>query len=391
MNRSLFSSRLPSRLTPNALSEAVGSARAEGRSFLDLTETNPTAVGLDYSSELLRPLADPRGLRYEPDPLGLPLAREAVAASFDAAVQVNPSHIVLTASTSEAYAFLFRLLCNPGDEVLIPQPSYPLFDLLTRLDAVQAVPYRLDPAAEWRIDRESVTRGLSTRTRAMLLVSPNNPTGSMLRAADRDWLVELASERKMALIADEVFADFPLTPPPDAVSLAGADRTLVFVLGGLSKSVGLPQLKLAWIAASGPAPALDEALARLTVIADTYLSVSTPVQLSAASLLDAGRTVRQAIRARLAQNLNTLRDVVRAHPFLTLIEPAGGWSAVLRVPAILPEEELVVRLLTGAGVLVHPGYFFDFDREAFLVMSLLPDPNAFRRGCERIGQTLEAF
>jgi aspartate/methionine/tyrosine aminotransferase len=380
----MFSSRLPARLAPNAVSLAVDARRRAGAPLLDLTETNPTAVGLSSQPDILSSLADPRAVRYEPAPLGLRAAREAVAGSYRRpGVDIDPGRVVLAASTSEAYAWLFKCLCDPGDEILIPRPSYPLFDLLSTLEGVVARPYRLDDHGVWSIDRDSVEATLSRRTRALLVVTPNNPTGSMLRAADRDWLATLCAARDLAIISDEVFADFPLTPRPDACSLVGEARALTFVLGGLSKSAGLPQVKLAWMLADGPAPLVDDALARLEVIADTFLSVSTPVQIAAPRLIAGGGVVRDAIRARVTGNLATLRAGVRAHPAVTLREPEGGWSAVLEVPALGDEDALVLRLI-DAGVLVHPGYFFDFPAEAFLVVSLLPDPGVFAEAIARL-------
>jgi aspartate/methionine/tyrosine aminotransferase len=380
----MFSSRLPAQLAANALSDAVERARAAGVAFRDLTETNPTAVGLPYP-DLSDVFASPAIASYRPSALGDRAAREAVAETYrEHGIAVSAEHCVLTASTSEAYSFLFKLLGEPGDEVLVPQPSYPLFDLLTRLDALVPMPYRLDPAGAWCLDRASIERALSPRTRAVLVVSPNNPTGSMLHSDDRDWLVGLASRHRLAIVADEVFADYPLAPRRDATTMAGESRALTFTLGGLSKSAGLPQMKLAWIAVSGPDEDVAGALARLEIIADTYLSVSTPVQVAARALLTAGREIRASIAARLARNLSALRDLVRARPALTLVEPEGGWSAVVRVPAILSEEALVLRLFAEQHVLVHPGYFFDFADEAYVVLSLLPAPAVFDDGIARL-------
>jgi aspartate/methionine/tyrosine aminotransferase len=281
---------------------------------------------------------------------------------------------------------LFKLLCDAGDEVLVPSPSYPLFELLTGLESVRAVTYRLDPHGGWCLDRRSVEAGLTTRTRAILIVSPNNPTGSVLHDDDREWLVALASERRVAIIADEVFAAYPLRLQRSSQSLTGEPRALTFTLGGLSKSAGLPQVKLGWMVLGGPEPRVAEARVRLEIIADTYLSVSTPVQVAASRLIEAGAIVRAQILARVRGNLDSLRDAVASEPALTLNEPEAGWSAVIRVPAIVPEDVLVLRLLREAAVLVHPGYFFDFDEEAFLVVSLLPPPSAFVEGIARIAR-----
>jgi len=374
----MFSSRLPEIIAPNAMSRAIAELRDADVSLLDLTETNPTRVGLPVAAEVLQPLADARAHIYRPSPRGLELARAAVASDYARrGVDVPADRIVLVASTSEAYAILFKLLCDPGDEVLVPQPSYPLFELLTRLDGVVAQPYRLDYHGRWSIDRDSLERALTTRTRAVLVVSPNNPTGSWLHRADRDWLVDRLAARGLACIADEVFADFPLTVRPDHCSIAGVSGALTFALGGLSKSIGMPQVKLAWIAVSGPPHDVDAALDRLELINDTYLSASTPVQVAAATLLEEGASMRRGIATRLATNLDVLRTKIHAFPSVTLREPEGGWSAVIEVPAIGPEETLVLDLLRRQHVIVHPGYFFDFDREAFLVVSLLPEPHVF--------------
>jgi hypothetical protein len=375
----MFSSRLPPSLAENAVSRAVAAA---GGRLLDLTETNPTVVGLPYPRDLASRLAVTDAVPYVPAPTGLRSSRAAVAQSLSPRA-VDPDQLVLTASTSDAYGLLFKLLADPGDAVLVPQPSYPLFELLTRLDGVRAVPYQLEWHGQWSIDRASLTAALTSSTRAVLVVSPNNPTGSMLRSADRDWLVDLAGRRALALIADEVFADYRLAPRPDATSFLGEDRALTFVLGGLSKSAGLPQMKLAWIAVSGPAPTVSAALTRLAVIADTYLSVATPVQLAASGLIEAGRGIRRAIQTRLDENLATLVRTLRPWPSLALLVPEGGWSAVVRVPAILSEEALVLRLIEQAAVRVHPGYFFDFPSEAFVVLSLLPSPDVFAEGLRR--------
>jgi alanine-synthesizing transaminase len=381
----MFSSRLPAALAPNAISRTTARLQAERVSLLDLTETNPTAVSLMYPADVLAPLADSRARHYDPAPLGLPSAREAVAREYQLrGVVVDPASIVLTASTSEAYGLLFKLLCNPGDEVLVPQPSYPLFESLTALEAVVARPYRLEYHGAWSLDRDSVERAITPRTRAVLVVSPNNPTGSLLRADDRDWLAACCARANLALIADEVFSEYVLSPVSDAVSFAGEDRVLTFVLGGLSKSAGLPQVKLGWMLVSGPRDAVPEALTRLEIICDTYLSVSTPVQLAAPQLIAAGRGIRARIQERISANLACVTGLCDAESAASVLMPDGGWSVVLRVPATEPEEALVLRLLRDAHVLVHPGYFFDFDEEAYLVASLLPEPDRFREAMTRV-------
>jgi alanine-synthesizing transaminase len=377
----VFSSRLPS-LSPNALARAIERVRARGTPLIDLTISNPTSAELAYPQDVLSALADPRGLRYEPDARGLTSAREAIARAIGASV--DRDRLLLTASTSEAYALLFKLLCNPGESVLVPQPSYPLFDLLTGLEGVTPRPYRLEYHGVWSIDRDSVTRALLPDVRAILVVSPNNPTGAFVRAADRDWLAALAADRNLAIISDEVFAEYPLRKRPDASSFMNESRALTFALGGLSKSAGLPQVKLGWIVASGPDAEVRQALERLEVIADMYLSVSTPVQIAAPALLAAGSSMRAAIQTRLTQNLAALQSRCERWPGIDVLEPEGGWTAVMRVPATTSEEALVIRLLEEAGVLVHPGYFFDFPQEAFLAVSLLTPSAAFDAGIDRV-------
>ncbi len=381
----MFSSRLPASLSENAFTRALSRLRAAGAPLIDLTISNPTSAGIPYPPDLLAPLADARGSQYAPEALGLLSARQAIAeACSSPGAPVPPGRVVLTASTSEAYALLFKLLCDPGDAVLVPQPSYPLFELLTRLEGVAPRPYRLEYHGVWSIDRASVERALTPETRAMLVVSPNNPTGSFVRAADRDWLAGLARERGMAIVSDEVFADYPLGARPDATTFRGESRALTFVLGGLSKSAGLPQVKLGWMVASGPDALVSAAIDRLEVMCDTYLSVSTPVQMAAPALLEAGTRVREAIQARLHRNLAALRAALARDAAIALLEPEAGWSAVLRVPATIAEEALVLRLLEDAHVIAHPGYFFDFPAEAYLVVSLLTPPAAFDAALDRL-------
>lgn len=381
----MISSRLPGDLSANATARLVSALAAEGVPIVDLTESNPTRAAIDYPADLLAPLADPRALRYEPHPLGLLSAREAVAADFfRRGLHVPPDRIGLTASTSEAYALLFKLFCNPGDAVLVPRPSYPLFEHLTRLEGVIAVPYDLEYHGAWRIDVEGLVRALTPRTRALLVVSPNNPTGSFLHSDDLVELSGLCATHRLALVGDEVFADYPLDAAPAAVSVLAQQEVLTCSLGGLSKSVGLPQAKLGWIGFAGPGDILTDVLNAYEVIADAYLSVSMPVQVAAPSLLDTGAAVRSAIGARVAANLAALRAEAALHPAVTVLTCEGGWSAVLRLPAVRSEESLVLELLTEDRVLVHPGYFFDFAHEAFVVVSLLVHPDLFARGVARL-------
>ena len=372
-------------LSINATTRTVDALRRRGIDVLDLTVSNPTTVGLDYPVDLLAPLASAEGLRYDPQPMGMWSAREAVAADFARrGLRIPPERIALTASTSEAYAWLFKLLCDPGDAVLVPQPSYPLFEHLTMLESVTARPYRLDHHAGWRIDWEGLIAAVDERTRAVLVVSPNNPTGSFLHMDDLRRLDELCAARHLMLIGDEVFADFSLAASPHACSVMHARDAVVCSLGGLSKTVGLPQIKLGWIGFGGPSSKLEELMPAYELVADTFLSVSTPAQVALPHLLGRGAAVRAQIQARLARNLQHLREAVGTTPEITLLHVEGGWSATLQVPTYRSEEALVIELLTADHVLVHPGYFFDFERESFVVVSLLVEPELFDRGVARV-------
>jgi hypothetical protein len=396
----VFSSRLPWNRSENALAVLERARRAAGGDLIDLTESNPTRAGLPYPDDEIRAaLAAPGVTSYEPSPRGLAAARAAVAASYaELGATIPPERILLTASSSEAYAFLFKLLCNPGDAVLIPEPSYPLFDYLARLEGVTPIAYRLAFDGVWHVDVATVEQALAAggpRPRALITVNPNNPTGSFIKRAELEPLARACAAADLAVISDEVFAAYPADDdraraPVLAAEPALTERALTFSLGGLSKGCGLPQLKLGWIAAAGPPARAEAALARLELIADTYLSVGTPVQLAAPRLLDLGRGVRAAIAARVAGNRAHLRAALPAASPCTLLPSEGGWSAILRVPATRSDEDWAAALLSGDGVLVHPGYFFDMRGGAFLVLSLLPHPDAFREGVRRLVARLHA-
>jgi alanine-synthesizing transaminase len=380
----MLSRRLPPHADTNALSRAIAERCAAGRSILDLTESNPTRAGFRYPPDLLRPLSSEASLRYEPHPCGLPSAREAVARDHARrGVAIDPGHIVLTASTSEAYTWLFKLLCDPGDAVVVPRPSYPLFEHLTALEGVRAAPFSLEYHGRWEIDFATL-KDAPSGTRALVIVSPNNPTGSYVNAREVEQLFALCRDRGWVLIADEVFADYPLEIDAPLTDLAAHADVLAFSLGGLSKTVGLPQLKLAWLVAGGPPEACARALAGLELIADSFLSVSTPVQIAAPSLLECGAAIRSQIHQRVRDNLAMLRDAASSFPACDVFKIEGGWSAVVRVPATRAEDQLVLGLLDAEGIVVHPGYFFDFPREAFLVMSLLPQTEILREGVLRV-------
>ena len=379
------SSRLPGSLEPNAVARAVAAKRRRGAPIVDLTATNPTGAGFDYPADLLAPLADPRALEYDPQPLGLWSARAAVASDVRRrGIVISADRVALTSSTSEAYALLFKLLCAAGDQVLVPHPSYPLFEHLTRLECVDAVPYALEYHGSWRIDIDSVRRVVSERVRAILIVSPNNPTGSLLHRDDLAMLGEIAVTHKVPLIGDEVFADYRLDGSPAATHVLANGDVPAFSLGGLSKSAGLPQLKMGWIGFGGPSDQVDATLAAYEIIADTYLSVSTPIQAAAAEVIESGAAVRAQIMARIKRNLESLRSQASAFPAINVLPVEGGWSAVMQVPAVGSEEALILDLLEKDDVLVHPGYFFDFPREAFIVVSLLVEPPVFDRAMARV-------
>jgi len=384
----MFSSRVPADRRANAFSAALARARGRGP-LLDLTLTNPTRAGIEYPSDLLVPLSDPRGLRYEPAAFGAADAREAIAETYaQRGLSIGADRIALTASTSEAYSLLFKLLCEPGgSRVLTPAPSYPLFDHLTSLDGVEQAHYTLDFHGEWAIDPHSLDAAWTPATRAVLAVTPNNPTGSILRDGDADELVTRAAARRAALILDEVFVDYPLAGPlPEARALI-EPPALTFRLGGLSKTIGLPQLKLGWIAVQGPDALAAEAMDRLDLICDTYLSVGTPVQLAARCLLERGRVVRQQILERVRHNYRALAATIGGGA--SVLPADAGWSGVVRLPATLSDETVALDLLDRDAVVVHPGYFFDFRHEA-LVVSLLPAAEPFARGVQLLQERLNA-
>ncbi|MGE5646119.1 MAG: pyridoxal phosphate-dependent aminotransferase [Acidobacteriota bacterium] len=378
----MFSSRLDWDLRPNRISAAVEAKRRAGAPVLDLTESNPTHAGLGYpAGKILSALSDGRSLSYDPAPAGLARAREAVAGYYAARGDaIDPSRILLTASTSEAYANVFKLLCDPGDEVLVPRPSYPLFEFLARLESVRVVQYPLAYHGSWRIDFEALEAAVTPRTRAVVLVNPNNPTGSFLKPDELPRLVALCASRGLAIVSDEVFSDYGFAAC-GVRTLTGVADALTFCFSGLSKIAALPQMKLGWIVTGGPGA--GRAFERLELIADTYLSVAAPVQHGAARLLAAGASVRGQILARARGNLEALRAAAVGSA-LSVLDVEGGWYATVRVPRTRSEEEWTLQLLDADDVLVQPGFFYDFESEAFLVLSLLTEPGVFREGLRRI-------
>jgi aspartate/methionine/tyrosine aminotransferase len=381
----MFSRRVPGDHAPNELTRLLQRKRLAGASILDLTETNPTRVGLSALGPAeLQPLADPRGGLYEPDPLGMAEAREAVARYYAGrGLEQPPGDIVLLASTSEAYAHLFRLLCDPGDEIVAPRPSYPLFEPLAALEGVRVESYDLRYDGRWGLDRDSLDAALSPRTRAVLVVQPNNPTGSCLSPAEAAHVESLCADRGIALISDEVFGDFPWPPAPGGPlpSLLGERRALTFVLGGISKLCGLPQMKLGWIAVAGPDRERLPALRGLEWIADLVLSVSTPAQLALPRFLDARHGFHERVRERLGRNLARLRGLGNERAGFGVLCGEGGWSAVLATSAASGDPALAA--LMERDVLVHPGHFYDMD-DSLMVVSLLPEPAIFGEAVERL-------
>jgi alanine-synthesizing transaminase len=374
----MFSSRLRHAAGRNRLAVALEWRRAAGLPIVDLTLSNPTCASLAYPNGLLAPMVYDRSLRYEPEPLGLLSARQAVSDDFARrGLPVPAGRIVLTASTSEAYSLLFKLLCDPGDAVLAPRPSYPLVEHLTDLDGVTLEHYRLEFHGRWELDLQDLReKAGAPRMRAIIMISPNNPTGSVVTDVELVATAAIARDHDLALISDEVFTDYPLSDTQPASALR-QQTALTFTLGGLSKSIGLPQVKLGWIAVGGPAELVADALERLEIICDAYLSVSTPVQIAAPDLLNAGAAIRTQIQERVRGNWAQLAALASANPACAVLPAEAGWYAVVQVPAIASEDTIVLDLLERAGVLVHPGYFFDFEREAFLVISLLPEPPGF--------------
>ncbi len=385
----MFSRRTPADFAENAIARAL---RARTRPYIDLTETNPTAVGLSPSEEeILGALRSSGVAEYRPAARGLLSAREAVCEEYArGGVTLDPERVFLTASTSEAYGFLFKLLCDPGDEVLVPEPSYPLFDHLTDLEGVRRRPYRIGRASgRWAIDSASVAEGLEGGARALLLVNPNNPTGTYVKTGDLEPLLPALDPAAHAVISDEVFFEFGLSETAEArLGVAAADaRVLTFSLGGLSKSCALPQMKLAWIVVGGPDEAVACCTERLELIADTYLSAGTPVQLALPELLRVGRPAAERIRERLRQNVGAAAEVFptgEADRGIRPLFPEGGWSLPLELPPGMDEEAVVLGLLETEDVLTSPGWFFEFGERPHLVVSLIVPPAQFRDAMFRI-------
>jgi alanine-synthesizing transaminase len=387
----MFASRTNWRLETNRLARALEERRRSGRELLDLTESNPTACGFVYPErEILAALGDPRGLVYRPESKGMLEARETVAEYYagrsgfsGSSTRVDPERVLLASGTSEAYSHIFRLLCEPGDEILVPAPSYPLFEFLADLADIHLVPYPLLYDHGWQIDFASLRAALTPRSRAVLVVHPNNPTGSFVKPREATELTEICAPREMAIVADEVFLDYTAGGSM-AQTFTLSDGSLTFTLSGISKISLLPQMKLAWTVVNGPEHLVRSAVDRLEIIADTYLSPSTPVQLALPKFLALRQSMQEQVQRRISTNLAALDAILRESKRLVRLDREGGWYAILRVPVTASDDDLAVGLLEHFSVLVHPGHFFNFSREGFLVLSLITPEKAFLEGIRRL-------
>jgi alanine-synthesizing transaminase len=399
----VFSRRTNWPLTPNRFTAAVERHRAAGKQVLDLTASNPTTIGLHYNSAaILSGLSNAQAVKYEPDPKGLRLARDTVAAYYqERGTTVDPERIILTTSTSEAYSFIFRLLCEPGDEVLIAAPSYPLFEILADLQDVHLKSYPLFYDHGWHIDLHALAASITDQTRAVMVVHPNNPTGSYVQPNEAEQLHALCGQHQMAIVADEVFLDFAHTKavPPSFVGpiircsdhltenrqpKTENETAVTFTLSGLSKIAGLPQMKFAWIVVSGPDTLVIDAVARVEIIADTYLSMNAPIQLAAPALFETRHAFQRQLMQRITTNLAELDRQLSTAQTCRRLEIEGGWYAVLRVPATRSDEDLAIDLLEKHSVLVHPGHFYDFSSDGYLVLSLIAPEEEFSEAVKRL-------
>jgi aspartate/methionine/tyrosine aminotransferase len=391
----MFSTRTNWKLTRNRLTEAIEEVKSSGARLLDLTVSNPTRAGLRYETrQILQALASPHAMDYDPQPKGLPSARAAVAGYYRSGhgIRLEPENLILTTSTSEGYSFVLRLLCNPGDELLVPKPSYPLFEFLADLQDVKLVPYPLIYDHGWQMDFHSMQGVVTERTRGVVVVHPNNPTGSYVSAQEMESLNRFCREHELAVIADEVFLDYAhdrTTQRSFCANQSANQSGLTFTLSGVSKISALPQMKVAWIVASGPAPQVEEAQARLEIIADTYLSMNAPIQWAVPALLEQRASIQEQLLSRVLANLSELDRQLAAQPGCQRLQVQGGWYAVLRVPVTQTDEELAIDLLRRQSVLVHPGHFYDFPSDGYLVLSLITPAGDFAEGTERLLRTVD--
>jgi alanine-synthesizing transaminase len=384
----VFADRTNWNLKANPLSEALARHRSSGKPLLDLTISNPTECGFEYDSRaILQALTNPASLAYDPDPRGLVSARQAVAAYYAArGGDVPADNIVLTTSTSEAYSFVFRTICNPGDEILIPEPSYPLFAFLADIQDVKLARYPLDYDYGWQINFHALQQGITTRTRGVIVVHPNNPTGHFTKPHELEKLNEICATRNLAILADEVFLDFALQGNAP-FSFAQNSAALTFTMSGLSKISGLPQMKAAWLAASGPGQLKSQALARLEIIADTYLSMNAPVQWAIPMFFEQRHPFQKQLLERVRKNLAELDRRLAEQKSCARLVVEAGWYAVLRVPATRSDEDLAIELLAQKNIYVHPGHFYDFPSEGFLIVSLITREEEFAAGVKLLLST----
>jgi aspartate/methionine/tyrosine aminotransferase len=387
----MFSERTNWKLAPNRYTQALKEMRSSGESLIDLTLSNPTECGLQYdSAAILQAFQNDKAMAYQPHAKGLLVAREAVARYYheDHGETVDPESLLLTTSTSEAYSFVFRLLCNPHDEILVPKPSYPLFDFLGDLQDVTLRPYSLPYAHGWFIDFESLARALTPQTRAVLLVHPNNPTGSYVKEEEVVRLNEICRGRDLALIVDEVFLDYAREGRARKSFVANRD-TLTFTLSGLSKIAALPQMKVAWMATTGPESLVRASLERLEIIADTYLSLGSPTQWAIERLVEQRRLLQPQLMGRIRENWAALRSMSASERSFELLETEGGWYAVLRVAGSRSDDDAAIKIMRKTRVLVHPGHFYDFAGDGYLVVSLIVTAESFRTGMGRVLECVE--
>ena len=389
----MFSDRTNWKLMRNRLTEALEEVRSSRDRVLDLTISNPTRAGLRFDDALiLRSLSSALAMDYDPQPKGLRSARSAVADYYQTqhGIQnLDPERLILTTSTSEGYSFVFRLLCNPGDELLVPKPSYPLFEFLADLQDVKLTPYPLIYDHGWQMDFPSLEKVVTERTRGVVVVHPNNPTGSYVHAHQRELLNRFCRDHVLALIADEVFLDYALDEVSRESFVTNQD-VLTFTLSGVSKISALPQMKVAWIATSGPADEVEEALARLEMIADTYLSMNAPLQWATPALLEQRYSMQRQLLDRVLANLAELDRQLAGQKMCQRLSVEGGWYAVLRVPVTQTDEDLVIDLLRRKSVLVHPGHFYDFPNDGYLVLSLITQRGEFAEALRGVLEILNS-
>jgi len=383
----MFSHRTNWHLATNDLTRVLKEVRSSGEQIFDLTVSNPTEAGVRHDAEtVLGALVNPEATHYDPQPRGLLEARNAVCHYYREAHRVfdlDPERLILTTSTSEAYSYVFRLLCNPGDEILVPKPSYPLFEFLADLCDVKLVPYPLIYDHGWQVDFDSLYKAATPQTRAVIIVHPNNPTGSYASNSEIAALNDFCRDYNTALIVDEVFLDYP-HDGESRPSFASNTQTLTFTLSGISKISALPQMKLAWVITTGPDQIVADASARLEIIADTFLSMNAPVQLAAPVFLDLRKKIQPILLDRLRANLADLDGQLAHYPACRRLLVDGGWYAILRVPVVGTDEDLAIRLVRHTQVSVHPGHFYDFPAEGHLVLSLITEPSMFHEGVSRL-------